>query len=207
MISDLIYNFRRRLGYSDSNGRRFSTTRFVMYNSIENWIKENQPKGDVLLVSEKNEHSIRKMLGEKCHFTVTQFPETDIMDLSKLGKNKFDVVVTDQVLEHVPNPFEALKQIYMVLKPGGVAINTSCSFNPVHDSVDYFRFMPLGFKEIHRVFRKILLLDAWGNKKSIARFVQSGNMSFNVPGNPFEKRIVNKNEEKWPWSVWCIAIK
>lgn len=207
MFLNFIYKLRKKFGYVNTNGRRYSTTRFVMYNSIEKWIKKYCPAGEVLLVSERNEHSIRKMLGNKCHFTATNFPETDIMNLSKFGKNKFDIVVTDQVLEHVPNPFDAIKQISSVLKIGGIAINTSCSFNPIHDSVDYFRFTPLGFNEIHKNFSEILLLDSWGNKKTIGRFVFTDYISFNVKKYPWEKYLATNNNPMWPWSVWCIARK
>lgn len=129
------------------------------------------------------------------------------MKLSKLGRSKFDVVVTDQVLEHVANPFEAMEQVRLVLKPGGIVIDTSCAFNPIHDSVDYFRFTPLGFAKIHKKFSKILLLDAWGNQEAIGRFVRTGYTSFNVRLTPWEKQLATKNDSLWPWSVWCIAKK
>lgn len=206
-LSEAIYRLRKKYFKVENIGRRYSTTRYSMYNSIEEWIKSHHPKGHVLLISERDEHSIKNMLGSNCTFTVTQYPQTDIMNLTKLGKEKFDLVVSDQVLEHVPNPFTAVEQMHRVLKTGGLAINTSCAFNPIHDQPDYFRFTKDGFREIHKSFSKIILLESWGNHKAISRFVKSGVKSFDVRKAFGEKELATENEENWPWSVWCIAKK
>ncbi|MBN9133057.1 MAG: class I SAM-dependent methyltransferase [Nitrosospira multiformis] len=38
--------------------------------------------------------------------------------------NAFDVVMTSDVFEHIPDPYKAFKEIYRILKPGGVHIFT-----------------------------------------------------------------------------------
>jgi len=48
---------------------------------------------------------------ETRHFEGSQFPE-----------NCFDVVTLWQVLEHLPYPLTALKQVYRILKPGGLVV-------------------------------------------------------------------------------------
>lgn len=191
----------------DSLGRRHSTTRSAMYNSLASWIETNKPKGKVLLISEGKEHAIKNMFSSGCQFTATQYPQIDIMDLSRFPNASFDIVVTDQVLEHISDPFLANKQIYRILKKGGLVINTSCAFNPIHDPPDYFRFTKDGFREIHRNFHKIHLLESWGNRWAIARFSAFGVKSFDVRKWPWEKLFATNNDEKWPWSVWCIAQK
>ncbi len=37
----------------------------------------------------------------------------------------FDIVVSSEVIEHVPNPFKALSELYRVLKPGGILVVTT----------------------------------------------------------------------------------
>jgi SAM-dependent methyltransferase len=46
------------------------------------------------------------------------------MDLTKLPliKETFDLVVCNHVLEHIPDDYKAMSEIYRVLKPGGIAI-------------------------------------------------------------------------------------
>jgi ubiquinone/menaquinone biosynthesis C-methylase UbiE len=45
----------------------------------------------------------------------------DVQDM-KIADNSFDVVFCNHVLEHVPDDLKAMREIYRVLKPGGMAI-------------------------------------------------------------------------------------
>lgn len=40
----------------------------------------------------------------------------------QFGKNHFDIVICNHVLEHINDDIQALEEIYRVLKPGGFAI-------------------------------------------------------------------------------------
>lgn len=189
-------------------GRRYSSSRYSMYNSIEKRIRKLHLSGKVLLISERGEQSIRSMFPKGTDFISTRYPPIDILRLSSaFGRNRFDVIISDQVLEHVSDPMKAIEQIYKVLKPGGVAINTSCSFNPIHDSPDYFRFTPQGFREIHKIFDRIICVNSWGNPEMIRKFITNGRVSFDVRKNPRELFWSLKNDLKWPWVVWCFAQK
>jgi 2-polyprenyl-3-methyl-5-hydroxy-6-metoxy-1,4-benzoquinol methylase len=50
----------------------------------------------------------------------------DTLDLvNQLGRNRFDVVVSSECIEHTPNPERAIAQMVAVLRPGGyLAIST-----------------------------------------------------------------------------------
>jgi|GEM_PF-4900783 len=206
----IIYFFARnkKNGKGKINfGRRYSTSRFFMYNKIERYIKKNNISGKILLISENDEYSIRKMFSNRSKFTSTTYPQINIMNLSSFRNGEFDVVVTDQVLEHVPNPFQAVKEMYRILKKGGFNINTSCTFNPIHDVSDYFRFTKEGFKQIHKMFNKIITIGSWGNRKVIGNFILNNYKSFDVRKNKRDYMLANNNDDKWPWVVWCIAQK
>ena len=47
----------------------------------------------------------------------------DVQQL-RFEDNAFDIVLCQQVLEHVPDPVKAIKEIYRILKPGGKLIIT-----------------------------------------------------------------------------------
>ena len=51
-------------------------------------------------------------------------PEVRKTDITRipLEDDRFDLVVANHVLEHVPDDAKALSEVYRVLKPGGVAI-------------------------------------------------------------------------------------
>jgi len=62
-----------------------------------------------------------KQVAKKCKSTRVV---GSIMEMPFKAKT-FDVVVTSEVIEHVPQPFEALKECYRVLKPGGTLVLTT----------------------------------------------------------------------------------
>ncbi|MFH1913874.1 MAG: methyltransferase domain-containing protein [Pseudomonadota bacterium] len=56
-----------------------------------------------------------------------EFVRADVSDCN-LVENSVDIVICSQVIEHVDHPRNVLKEIYRILKPGGVAsISTPCS--------------------------------------------------------------------------------
>lgn len=191
---------------SESIGRRYSMTRFAMYNALEEYIHRARLGGRVLLVSEGTEPAIRQMFPVDTAFTVTSYPPVDVTDLGLFADASFDCVVTDQVLEHVRQPWRALAEQRRVLVPGGVALNTSCSFNPVHDRCDYFRFMPDGFRSLHEdLVGRVEMSGSWGNRESIGRFVTDRAKSFDIRGNEELMTRATRTEAEWPWVVWCAA--
>jgi SAM-dependent methyltransferase len=57
-----------------------------------------------------------------------------------LEDNSFDTVVSTEVLEHVPDPLQAMREMRRVLKPGGYLILTAPMFWPRHEvPYDYYR--------------------------------------------------------------------
>jgi SAM-dependent methyltransferase len=193
---------------SEVLGRRFSTTRYAMYNALEQFLAGAPCGRNVLLVSEGTETSIRRMFPPDTRFTVTTYPLIDVSDLRGFADEQFDCVVTDQVLEHVRQPWRALTEIRRVLVPGGLAVNTSCSFNPVHDACDFFRFMPDGFRALHEDFvGPVVTSGSWGNREAIGNFILHNTKSFDVRVDQIAHEVAVRSEPAWPWVVWCVARK
>jgi SAM-dependent methyltransferase len=66
-------------------------------------------------------------------------------EMSIVPDNLFDTVISFEVLEHLPHPQIALKEIYRVLKPEGVLILTVPHLSRLHDIPhDYYRFTKYG---------------------------------------------------------------
>ena len=70
----------------------------------------------------------------------------------------FDFVLCTEVLEHVADPWLAVREIRRVLKPGGVALMTSPFMWPWHGSMryaDFWRFTADGWRVLCRDFATV----------------------------------------------------
>lgn len=81
-----------------------------------------------------------------------------VMDAQKMSFDdaSFDLIYIFEVLEHIPNPFTAMKEIHRVLKPGGVLYLSTPFMLGVHDAPhDYFRFTNFGLLKLADNFSSI----------------------------------------------------
>lgn len=71
------------------------------------------------------------------------------LDNMPIDDECFDAVLCTQVLEHVNNPFDTVKEIYRVLKPGGQLFLTAPMSQGEHQiPYDYFRYTSYGLRHI-----------------------------------------------------------
>lgn len=79
-------------------------------------------------------------------------PDLDVItDIEKMNfkNNSFDVVLCSQVLEHVPHPWLAMKEIHRVLNKNGVGIITVPLFGYIHNApYDFFRYTHYGLRSL-----------------------------------------------------------
>lgn len=74
---------------------------------------------------------------------------SDIQNMKGIDSESFDTVFSAQVLEHVPEPWNACEEIYRILKPGGCAVITVPHLSGLHDLPhDYYRYTPYGIKHL-----------------------------------------------------------
>jgi ubiquinone/menaquinone biosynthesis C-methylase UbiE len=91
------------------------------------------------------------------------YPEHNILSLG-CPDDSFEFVLSDQVLEHVEgDPQRAIDESWRVLKPGGIAVHTTCFINPIHAHPgDLWRFTPAALRLLSRRYGRILECDGWG---------------------------------------------
>lgn len=94
----------------------------------------------------------------KRHFSHTTYESADFCDLDNVTyicdltsipveDRRYDLVFCSQVLEHLPEPKDALKEIHRVLKPDGTLWLSAPLFYEEHEApYDFYRYTQYGFK-------------------------------------------------------------
>lgn len=103
--------------------------------------------------------------------SIDRFPRTpevtfvgDIQDMSLIANGCYDTAICLEVLEHVPDPLRAVREVFRILKPSGIFIVSVPHLSRLHDEpYDYYRFTRHGLKYILESGGfEILRLDARG---------------------------------------------
>jgi GT2 family glycosyltransferase len=128
------------------------------------------------------------------------FPALDIT--KNVLDEKFDVIIMDQVLEHVTEPKAALANARSMLNDSGVLIVTTPFLIRYHrDPVDCWRWTQTG---LHLLMQDAGFLDknvsvySWGNKRAVV-----WNLYFFWPWIKWLHSL--RNEGNFPLCVWGIA--
>ena len=135
-------------------------------------------------------------------FTVLEHPEFDLCaPLEHTGR--YDVVVCEQVIEHVTDPFAAAANLRALCVPGGTAIVSTPFLVRVHELPeygmgDYWRFTPRGLEALLATagFAQVEV-DAWGNRECVV-----GNFDRWAATRQWQPL---RNEPELPVQVWAFA--
>ena len=186
-------------------------TRYFMYDRLKTVGPTLPNRIGPRVLSISHSENLAPLLGLKPSEVVrANHPHYNILALD-FPDASFDYVVSDQVLEHIEgSPFDAIKECYRVLKPGGVAVHTTCFNIGIHASPsDFWRFTPDALRLLHKNWSAILELGGWGNPQ-VWTIVEKDGMRFRgvppVKWHPMY-RIAMKNDPEWPIMTWVIARK
>lgn len=184
-------------------------TRYAMYARLRA-IGPTLPKREGRVLSIGDSTNLVDLLDLRATEVVeANYPEHNILSL-RFENDAFDFVLSDQVLEHVEgSPQQAIDECHRVLRPGGIAVHTTCFINPVHGSPgDFWRFTPDALALLHRGWSERLEASGWGNFEAW-KFIRTG---LRVAGIPHAKwhplhRLATRNDPLWPIVTWVIARK
>jgi SAM-dependent methyltransferase len=136
-----------------------------------------------------------------CSYTSTEFPEFDIC--AQVLDRQFDLIIADQVFEHLPWPMRAGRNVYAMLRPGGYFIIATPFLVRVHDvPIDCSRWTQQGLSYLLQecgFLPRDIKTYAWGNRKCL-----KANL-FKWRRYGFYRSLAN--EPNFPLMVWAIAQK
>jgi SAM-dependent methyltransferase len=133
------------------------------------------------------------------------YPGVDLHDLSMYARGYFDIVVVDNVLEHLSDPRKAIDEIHAILRGGGMCICLTPFLIRIHGYPDdYWRFTESGLRRLFDQFSHIEV-ESWGNRFTIATTMQLGWLS--VRNSRRLLKAALWNEPEWPVTFLTIAHK
>ena len=128
------------------------------------------------------------------------FPEFDICSGGVEGQ--FDLVIAEQVWEHLLWPLRATRNVHAMLEPGGYFLVTTPFLIRVHEEpADCSRWTPTGLKHllIEGGFDEhSIVTGAWGNRSCV-----KANFGTWAPYNRLTQSL--RNEVEFPVVVWALA--
>jgi SAM-dependent methyltransferase len=130
------------------------------------------------------------------------YPEYDVCEASL--PESFDLIIAEQVFEHLLWPYRAGKNVYGMLKPGGHFLITTPFFVRIHNHpVDCTRWTERGLKyflaECGFPLEKIQTAS-WGNRACIKANLRRW--------AGYHRRLHSlHNEPDFPVTVWALAQK
>lgn len=72
-----------------------------------------------------------------------------LLDMNMVPDQSYDTVTCFEVLEHVPQPFQAVAEINRVLRPGGTLLMSVPHLSRLHEEPhDYFRYTHYGIRSL-----------------------------------------------------------
>lgn len=131
-------------------------------------------------------------------YTPVQYPDFDIM--KDVLPDQYDVIIAEQVFEHLRRPYAAARNIHAMLKCDGVFIIGTPFMIRVHNEPgDYTRWTELGMTALLEDTGFVAETHSWGNEKCIIANFDSW--------EPFRKGRDLSNRPDLPIHVWAYARK
>ncbi|MBE9046886.1 methyltransferase type 12 [Pleurocapsales cyanobacterium LEGE 10410] len=196
LIKTPVRNFRKLTGYDYGQWART-----VMKQECFKLLAELEP-------AKLNALEISGQQWEKLGFrsyTQMHYPEFDICK-ERLPQT-FNVIIADQVFEHLLWPYRAGKNVYDMLEPGGYFLITTPFLIRIHNvPVDCSRWTETGMKHLLAECGfplDLIKTSSWGNRKCVEANLKTWPKRWTQYG--WYKPL--HNESKYPIVVWALAQK
>lgn len=185
----------RRTGYSFE-----ALDRVELYKAWEKFLSSQPVSEFQALEISPGENSNWARHGFKTYHA-KQYPDFDICSMTL--PLQFDLIIADNVFEHLRKPYAAAKNIFYMLKNGGIFLISTPFLIRVHGApYDFNRWTEdgmRGFLEDSGFRKDAIAVGSWGNRKA----VKASFDEFPYVGWGKDMR----NEPDFPVMVWAIARK
>jgi SAM-dependent methyltransferase len=175
--------------------------RVVMNRDIARFIRSlDCPQIDALEISgagSQDRYNFRS-------YKATNYPDYDVCN-EPLAHEKFDLVIAEQVFEHIPHPDRAALNIYQMLRPGGIFVISTPFLLKIHPMpLDLYRWTEQGMRQLLEVAGfNVLTTSSWGNLSCLF-----ADMTPDPQWTAYDPVLHSlHNEPHFPIVIWAFAQK
>jgi hypothetical protein len=134
-------------------------------------------------------------------YRAAHYPDYDICE--RALDTEFDLVIAEQVFEHLLWPYRAGRHVFQMLRPGGHALISTPFLFPVHQApTDCSRWTETGLRYFLAECGFALdqcVTGSWGNPSCVRKYLKSG-----ARYRPWRSL---RNDPVTPIVVWALAVK
>lgn len=166
--------YRQTLAMSIQHIKKFNSSRTRLYRENEAFAR-TIPAGSMVLDagagSAPYKHLVSHANYESADFEMVDkayAKSTYVCDLRNIPveEGRYDFVLFNQVMEHLPDPRSVLNELFRVMKPGGRLIYSGPLFYEEHEQpYDFFRYTSFGvnllFKEAGFIIQRLDWLEGY----------------------------------------------
>ena len=184
------------------NWQNFDFPRVWTVLDFKEWISKYNIKSESLGYTCSSDIELEFL--ETKNKTLLEYPPYDLHEIT--CNEEFDFFLFNQTIEHLYNPFVAIKNIYNSLKPGGYVFTSVPTLNIPHMTPIHFNgYTPMGLAMLFKTTGfNILEIGQWGNYEYIQRLFKNHNW----PGyNDINVNGTVTNEEQNACQCWILARK
>lgn len=183
----------RRLGYSFD-----VLDRVELYKAWEAFLSSLRVAELNTLEISPGENSRWAQRGFKT-YAAKQYPEFDICSMKT--PEQYDLIIADNVFEHLSKPYAAAKNIFQMLKTGGIFLISTPFLIRVHGAPhDFNRWTEDGMRSLleDAGFPSCsITVGSWGNRKAVKASLNT------FPYVGWRRDL--HNEPEFPVMIWAIA--
>jgi hypothetical protein len=118
---------------------------------------------------------------------------------------RFDIIIAEQVFEHVLWPYRAARNVFAMLNPGGALLITTPFLVKIHENpTDCSRWTEIGIKHLlaEAGFNiEMIITGSWGNRSCIRANLRRWCVYY----RPWIHSL--KDEPDYPIVIWALARK
>lgn len=172
--------------------------RVVMNRAVDQYIELLDPRRLTAAEISGDTHAHRPWR----EYSALMYPGFDLCAPLAIGR-RFDVVICEQVLEHVVDPCAAAENLRGLCTAGGHVIVSTPFLIKVHELAlflmrDYWRFTPRGLETLlESAGLEVQAMGAWGNRQCVV-----GNFN---RWAAYRRWHSLRNEPDFPVQVWAFA--